>query len=191
MAGGGRTAVPVICAPAEYLRRSKYLAPFQARLAYEEVAAWVDDTDRHVLEAAIRRFAMPYQPDPVAEVKDFHEGYAALVRALAPELVVKPNPNTGGEQPESSRTIYFVVPRTLPPYDFLPTLRFSHQCWDASAPSPTVKVMFAGWARYEALLRRLSSETLRDTGLYLRKAGQSLGLVHDTPRLDNMRPVSS
>jgi hypothetical protein len=26
--------------------------------------------------------------------------------------------------------------------------------------------------------------------LYLRKAGRSLGLVHDTPRLDNKRPIS-
>jgi hypothetical protein len=32
---------------------------------------------------------------------------------------------------------------------------------------------------------------LGNTGLYLRRAGDSLGLVHDTPRMDNKRPVGA
>jgi hypothetical protein len=191
MSRAGRPAVPIICAPAEYIKRSKYLGPFKAPIAYEEIANWLDGEDRALIEAAILRFSMPYEPDPVPEVRDFHEGYERLVRELAPELIVKPNPNTSGERPEASRTIYFIAKQSLPNYDFLPTQRFSHQCWDSSAASPSVKVMFDGWAAEETLLRRVGSEALGNTGLYLRKAGRSLGLVKDTPRMDNKRPVSA
>jgi hypothetical protein len=189
MSRAGRTAVAAICAPAEYLKRSKYLDPFGARLAYEDIASWLDGPDRYRTEAAILRFSMPYEPDPVPEVMEFHEGYVLLAGEIAPDLVVKPNPNTGGERPETSRTIYFIVRQSLPSYDFLPTLRFSHQCWDSSAPSASVKVMFDGWAKYERLLRRVAAPALANTPLYLRKAGRSLGLVCDTPRLDNKKPV--
>ncbi|MBL0404439.1 hypothetical protein JKG68_10710 [Microvirga aerilata] len=191
MSRSGRPAVPVICAPADYLKRSRHVGPFKAHISYENVCDWTDGEDALLMQAAIRRFAMPYEPDPVPEVQDFHEGYWQLVRELAPELIVKPNPNTGGERPEASRTVYFVTKKTLPGYDFLPTLRFSHQCWDASAPSASVKIMFDGWAAYEPLLQRRAREALGHTGLYLRRAGRSLGLVHDTPRLDNKRPVNT
>jgi hypothetical protein len=51
--------------------------------------------------------------------------------------------------------------------------------------------MFDGWAAYEPHLRRSALETLGNTPLYLRKSGRSLGLVHDTPQMDNKRPVSA
>lgn len=191
MSRAGRPAVPIICAPTEYIKRSKYLGPFEAAIAYEEIASWLDGEDQALIEAAILRFSMPYEPDPVPEVRDFHEGYERLVRELAPELVVKPNPNTSGERPEDSHTIYFITRKTLPKFDFLPTFRFSHQCRDSSAPSASVKVMFNGWAAHETLLRHVSAASLGNTGLYLRKAGRSLGLVKDTPRMDNKRPVSA
>ncbi len=186
----GRPAIAAICAPKAYLEKSKYLAPFKSWVSYEDIATWVDGDDRTLVEAAILRFSMPFEPEPDPQVRDFHEGYAHLIRQIVPELIVKPNPNVSGERPESSRTIYFVVSKTLPQWEFLPTLRFSHQCWDSSAPSPSVKIMFDGWASYELVLRRHSS-ALGNTRFYLRKAGRSLGLVHDTPRLDNKRPVGA
>ncbi|MGA9795027.1 MAG: hypothetical protein WBQ17_05755 [Rhizomicrobium sp.] len=186
-----RPAIPVICAPSDYLNRSKYLSPFKASVSYEKIRDMLDGEDRKLMEDAILRFSMPYEPDPVPEVRDFHEGYVQVAAELAPELMVKPNPNPGGERPKDSRTIYFVTRETLPTYAFLPTLRFSHQCWDSSAPFPSAKIMFAEWGKVEALLRRVARPTLEGTPLYLRKAGKSLGLVHNTPRLDNFRPVKS
>jgi hypothetical protein len=191
MSRRGKPALPIVFAPAEYIKKSKYLGPFKAVIAYEELAGWLDGDDRTLIEAAILRFAMPYEPDPVPEVREFHEGYKQLIGELAPEIIVKPNPNTRDERPEGSRTIYFVTKRSLPNYDFLPTLKFSHQCWDSSAPSPSVKIMFTGWGGKETILRSVAAETLGNTGLYLRKATGSLGLVRDTPRLDNKRPVSA
>jgi hypothetical protein len=188
MSRGGRPAIAAICAPKSYLQRSKYLAPFKAQVSYEEIAAWVDGLDRTLIGAAILRFLMPYEPEPDPQVRDFHEGYADLIRKIAPELIVKSSPNVNGERPKASRTIYFVANKALPQWDFLPTMRFSHQCLDSSAPSPSVKVMFDGWAKYVTILRNHSS-ALGNTNFYIRKAGRSLGLVHDTPRLDNTKPV--
>jgi len=184
------SAISVICAPRDYLSKSKYLAPFQARISYEDIAMWLDGEDRELIEAAILRFSMPYEPEPMPAVAEFHEGYVILAAERAPELVVKRNPNTANVRPEHSRTIYFDVKKCLPSWPFLPTLRFSHQCRDSTAASPSVKIMFDGWAQYEGLLRKLAFPVLRNTKLYLRKAGRSLGLVHDTPRMDNKRPVA-
>ena len=191
MSRSGRPAFPIICAPSEYIAKSKYLDQFKSHTTYQEIASWLDGVDLAALEQAILRFSMPYEPDPVPEVQNFFEGYSQLAREIAPELIVKPNPNARGERPERSRTIYFVVRKTLPIFEFLPTLRFSHQCWDSSAPSASVKVMFDGWAAYESHLCRIASDTLGNTPLYLRKSGRSLGLVHDTPRMDNKRSVST
>ena len=189
MSRAGRPAVPIICAPAEYIRKSKYLGPFRAKIAYEDVTRWLHGDDLALIRQAILRFSMPYEPDPVPAVADFHEGYGRLAQQLAPELVVKRNPNATGARPEGSTTIYFVTKKCLPRWDFLPTLRFSHQCLDSNAPSPSVKVMFDRWAIHETLLRQLSGTALGNTPLYLRRAGGSLGLVHDTPGMDQMRPV--
>jgi hypothetical protein len=51
--------------------------------------------------------------------------------------------------------------------------------------------MFSGWAAHEATLRKASSSALENTGFYLRKAGRSLGLVKDTPRMNNKLPINS
>jgi len=189
MTRDAKKAYAIICAPGEYLKKSRHLASFAAQLSYEEVLDWVSGLDHRTLRDAILRFAMPYEPDPVAEVADFHRGYAELVNELAPELAIKPNPNPDGERPEDSRTIYFVVQKTLPHYGFLPTLRFSHQCRDSSAPSASVKVMFAGWADRLASIEPIACRSLAGTQMYLRKAGRSLGLAIDTPHMDNKRPV--
>jgi len=191
MSRADRPAIPIICAPAGYIAKSKYISPFRARISYEQVRDWLDGEDNVLLANAIRRFEMPYEPNPIPAVADFHEGYIRLVEQLAPELIVKVNPNPHGERPIDSRTIYFLTKKTLPLFPFLPTLRFSHQCWDKSAPSASVKVMFGGWARHEALIRKISAPTLGNTGIYVRKAGDSLGLVIDTPRLSNTQPVAS
>jgi hypothetical protein len=191
MSRAGRTAIAVICAPEKYLARSKYLAPFRVSVSYEAVSGWLDGDDKALLLDAILRFEMPYEPDPVPAVADFHEGYAKLVQQIAPELIVKPNPNPRRERPQDSRTIYFLTKRTLPLFPYLPPLRFSHQCWDKSAPSASVKVMFGKWAKHEAFIRKISARTLGNTGIYVRKAGDSLGLVIDTPRLNNTQPVAS
>ncbi len=191
MSRAGRPAIPVICAPAQYLARSKHTNPFKARISYETLASWVTNEEKEQLDAAIARFEMPYEPDPVPAVAEFFDGYVHLAREHAPELIIKSNPNSGGARPEGSRTIYFATSRSLPQYDFLPALRFSHQCWDSSASAPSVKVMFANWSRFETLLQRASAADLSNTPLYLRAAGNSLGLVHDTPRMDNKRAVGT
>lgn len=183
-------AIPVICAPRDYPQRSKHLAPFAARFAYEDVLTWLRKDERALVEDAILRFEMPYEPEPVAQVASFHEGYVALARERAPALVVKRNPNTGGARPSGSRTIYFVVASSLPRYSFLPTLRFSHQCWDSSAASPSVKVMIDGWARHEGLIRRIAAPGLAGTEIYVRRASSSLAFAIDTPRMDNTRSVA-
>lgn len=186
-----RPAVSVICAPEEYLRRSRYLGPFQARVAYEKLAEWLGSVDREVIDLAVLRFAMPPEPDPVPEVADFHEGYKRLVAELAPELVVKPSPNTGGARPNGSYTMYFDAKKPLPTWDFLPTLSISHQCVDSGAPNASVKVIFRGWAKFLPDLQAVSRPHLSGTRMYLRVAGNSMGLVHDTPRLNNKLPVKA
>lgn len=184
----GCKAVGIICAPGDYIHKSKYVDPFHARVGYEFLREHVEEDDCSILDSALLRYSMPYEPDPVPEVRQFHEGYVRLIQNLAPELVVKSNPNTGGERPKDSRTMYFDVRKTLPRYDFIPTMRFSHQCWDSSAPSASVKIMFAGWARHCAALRQ--NNDLQESPFYLRPAGGSLGLAHDTPRLDNTKSVA-
>lgn len=187
----GHPAYAVLCAPAEYIRRSRHVSPFHAAISYEDIAMALQGEARAVIEHAIRRFEMPYEPDPVPAVAEFFRGYEEVARRHAPDLVIKSNPNSSDARPAASRTIYFVTKRTLPQYDFLPTLRFSHQCWDSGASSPSVKIMFDGWAVFGSLLRQVAKDDLALTGFYLRKAGRSLGLTRDTPRMDNTKPVGN
>jgi hypothetical protein len=154
------------------------------------MARWLDGSDRKDLLAAIARFAMPYEPDPVPEVANFFDGYRQLVPIHAPDLVVQRQPNSGGVRPSGSNTIYFETSKCLPRYDFLPTLRFSHQCRDSGEPSASVKVMIAGWGRHFAKLARSARIDLSTGPIYIRPAGKSLGLVIDTPTMNNQRPVA-
>jgi len=190
----GRPVFSVICAPSEYLEKSQSISPFDARISYEDLASWLDGDDVDVLSQAILKFEMPYEPDPVPAVADFHDGYKELAAAIAPEIIIKPNPNSSNARPEHSRTVYFDAKRCLPNHDFLPTLSFSHQCLDKAAPAPSVKIMFKGWAKYEKLLKKKGAKDLAMSGLYIRRAGRretgSLGLIHDTKKMDNKRPVN-
>ena len=61
----------------------------------------------------------------------------------------------------------------------------SLQCWDSNAPSASVKIMLPRWGRYAQLLTK--DDSLADIGAYLRPAGQSLGVVVDTPHLETQR----
>ena len=64
----------------------------------------------------------------------------------------------------------------------------SLQCWDSSALSASVKIMLPKWGRFCKSLTPDAS--LSDIGAYLRPAGQSLGLVVDTPRLETQHPFA-
>lgn len=189
-----RPVFSVICAPSEYLEKSQNISPFNTKISYEDLASWLDSDDVDVLSQAILKFEMPYEPDPVPAVADFHDGYRELAAKIAPELIIKPNPNSSNARPEHSRTVYFDAKRSLPNYDFLPTLRFSHQCLDKAALAPSVKIMFEGWAKYEKLLKKEGAKDLAMSGLYIRRAGRretgSLGLTHDTKKMDNKKPVN-
>jgi hypothetical protein len=185
----GRPAFAVIVAPRAYIERSRHIAPFHARIAYEDLAPLVDAADREVIDAAIRRFVMPEPGIMSPAATEFHQGYKEVAAQVAPELVVKDNPNVGDGRPEGSRTIYFDVEQTLRTWDFLPTATFSHQCWDKDSPSPSVKVMFRGWRRHVDTVRRAAKDDLANTRLYIRPAKGSLALVLDTPRMENTIPV--
>lgn len=183
----GERAWSVLCCPAAYATASRHAVHFDIVVSYESMIDWLAGGDRALLEDAIRRFAMPYEPVNVPEVQDFFTDYARICAEIAPSLALKRNPNTAGERPDGSHTIYFDVKACLPRWDFLPTLRFSHQCWDSGAKSPSVKIMIEGWAAHLGVLGSAAAADLSGTGLYLRKAGRSLGIVRDTPRLDHTR----
>jgi hypothetical protein len=182
-------AFSVLCAPSRYLATSRLAAPFHARLSLEEIAEWLDDDDRDLLLTAVEQYDAPPEAVPIPAVADFHQGYGEVAAAYFPELALKRSPNSNGERPEGSFTIYFDTKKTLPNYSFLPTLRFSHQCQDKQF-QPSVKVMFGNWAAQVSKLAPLAAVDLRGTGFYLRSAGASLAVVQDTPSMDNQKPVS-
>lgn len=185
----GRRALAVLCAPQRYLDVSRLASRFHARVSLESLAAWLGGQDRARIEAAIAQFEEPPESVPVPAVADFFRGYEELCATYIPELVVKRSPNSEGERPEGSYTIYFDAKRSLPRYPFLPTLRFSHQCQDKQF-RPSVKLMFAGLGAYASKLAPLAKVDLDGTDFYVRAAGASLAVVHDTPRMDNQKPVS-
>lgn len=196
-----RSSVPAIAtlllAPDVYLAGSRLASGFDAAAPYERLLPLASGPDRELIATAIERAESPYEPVPVPEVMDFFTGYAELARNVAPDLVLKRNPNSANARPEASRTIYFDAKRSgFASYDFLlkegrpASLRVSHQCWDSAAPNPSVKAMLDGWARHLPLAAPILATSLRGSGVYVRAAGRSLALVLDTQRLDNMRPVA-
>lgn len=195
--GAAPIVATLLVAPSIYLASSKLAVGFDAVLPYESLLPIVTGDDRELVEVAIERAASPYEPVPVQAVMDFFTGYAELARQTAPDLVLKRNPNSAEARPEASRTIYFDAKRSgFANYDFLlkegrpASLRVSHQCWDSSAPNPSVKAMLDGWARHLPLATPILAAALRGSGVYVRAAGRSLAIVMDTHRLDNMRPVT-
>jgi hypothetical protein len=100
---------------------------------------------------------------------------------------MKRDPNANGIRPTDSRTIYFDVNRILKTHLNVPKPKMSLQCWDSAAPSASVKIMMADLAHLADTLK--NPQDLEDSGGYLRRAGRSLGIVIDTPRLETQRPL--
>lgn len=186
----------LLIAPAIYIAGSRLKDAFDGTLSYESLLPYLDGVDRATTELAIERAGSPYEPVPVAAVMGFFDGYAAIATEAFPDLKIKTNPNSANARPEASRTIYFDARASgFRQYAFLKkgdkpaSIRVSHQCWDSSAPSASVKLMLDGWAGHIATASSFLQPALRGSGLYLRPAGRSLALVADTKRLDNMRPA--
>ncbi|MGE0116771.1 MAG: hypothetical protein AB7S71_14620 [Dongiaceae bacterium] len=177
-------AISVLLCPADYERRSTWARSFDAIVTYEELLRHLPKNSRATVSDAILRYETPYFPESVPAVAEFFSQYHAFCREKVPLLIVKRNPNVGGERPAGSRTISFDTAKTLRRYAFLPTVRFAHQCIDGSY-RPSVKIMISGWAEHLGLLQQYANSDLSGTSFYLREAGNSLGIVADTPRLDN------
>ncbi|AMJ61261.1 hypothetical protein AXW83_13995 [Bosea sp. PAMC 26642] len=183
--GSGREAYSVLLAPARYLASSRSGKMFDVRIAYEDFLEHVGSDDRVLLESAIRQAEAPYEPMPNAGAIDFFAGIRQLIVDRFPDLAMKHNPNADGVRPDASRTVYFDVPRTLVQHAEVARPRMSLQCWDSSARSASVKIMLTGRAAMVDSL--VAPQNLVDTGAYLRRAGHSLGIVIDTPRLETQR----
>ena len=101
---------------------------------------------------------------------------------------MKSDPNADGVRPTYSRTIYFEVSKTLQMHSEAPRPKMSVQCRDSGAPSASAKIMLPRLA--ETTERIEAPRSLTDLGGYLRRAGGSLGIVIDTPRLDTQKPFA-
>jgi hypothetical protein len=184
----GAQAHSVLLAPESYLAASRLKVAFDAHLTYEEVCLLASGPDRSILEQAIAHAAAPYEPIPNEGAGEFFAALRKLIQSRYSDLVMKHDPNALGIRPDDSRTIYFDVPKTLRAHLGVPRPRMSLQCWDKAAPSASVKIMLGSGAR---LAGRLAvPPDLSDIGGYLRRAGQSLGIVIDTPVLDTQSPLA-
>lgn len=185
----------LLISPSIYIDGSRLKDVFDGTLPYEALLRLVHQNDRRAVEIAIERASSPYEPVPVEAVMSFFDGYAQIAANAYPDLRIKTNPNSGNARPEASRTIYFDTrasgfrryPFLLKDGNKIASIRVSHQCWDSSAPSASVKLMLDGWAAHLAKATPILQPTLAGKGLYIRSAGRSLAIVSDTPRLDNMR----
>lgn len=183
----GHEALSVLVAPERYLRGSALASLFDRRISYESLRGVIEGEDLVLLEAAIVQAETPYEPVANTGAMDFFSGVRQLVSERYPALLLNPDPNSDGVRPEYSRTIYFDVSKTLNVHLGLGRVTMSLQCWDSDHPSASVKIMLGGLAR---LSRSLSApQTLKDIGGYLRPASGSLGIVIDTPRLENQLSV--
>ncbi len=186
----------LLVSPSIYIAGSRLKDAFDGTLSYERLLPFLEGPDRASMELAIERAASPYEPLPVAAVMGFFDGYAAIAAETFSDLKIKTNPNSANARPEASRTIYFDARASgFRQYVFLKkgdkpaSIRVSHQCWDSTAPSASVKLMLDGWAGHVGTASGFLQPALKRSGLYLRPAGRSLALVAHTKRLDNMRPA--
>ena len=186
----------LLVSPSIYLEGSRLKDEFDGSLSYEHLSPFVAIAERATIELAIERASSPYEPVPVEAVMSFFGGYAIIATENFPDLRIKTNPNCGDARPEASRTIYFDTRGSgFRAYPFLKkgdkpaSIRVSHQCWDSSAPSASVKLMLDGWAVHISTVSPILQSALRGTNLYVRPAGRSLAIVADTKRLDNMQPA--
>ncbi len=185
----GRGAASVLLAPEIYLRGTHHATAFDYHVSYEALRPALTGTDLALLEAAIEQSATHYNPVPNASSGAFHAEFKNFTSRHFPELFIKRNPNGNGVRPGGSNTIYFDVPRTLKRWSHLPRPRMSLQCRDLGAPSASVKIMLGGFglkADNIAVPKGLS-----EICGYIRAAGQSLGLVLDTPQLDIQQPLDA
>lgn len=188
----------LLMSPSIYIGGSRLKDVFDGALPYEDFLPFVRQVDRAAMKAAIERASSPYEPVPVEAVMSFFDGYARIVANTCPDLRIKTNPNSGNARPEASRTIYFDTRASgFRSYPFLlksgkpASIRVSHQCWDSSAPSASIKLMLDGWAAHLPKVNSILQPALKGNELYLRSAGRSLAIVADTARLDNMRSASA
>lgn len=184
----GSNAYSVLLAPTVYLASSRATDTFDACASYESFLGLFDGDDRALLSAAIEQAKTPYEPEPNVSTGAFFLDYRQFVPDRFPALTLKPDPNANGDRPTGSRTFYFDTRKTLVRYTDIPSPSMSLQCWDSNAPSASVKIMLPRWGRFAQSLRQ--DESLSDIGAYLRQAGQSLGVVIDTPRLETQQLFS-
>lgn len=181
----GQKAASVLLAPEIYLAGTRHADAFDHLVSYEALRGTLNGQDLELLDAAIAQAAKPY--DPVHNVSSgaFHADLKAFASLHFPELIIKKNPNGNDVRPVGSNTIYFDVPRTLKKWGHLSRPRMSLQCRDLGAPSASVKIMLGGLARQADGIA--VPDSLLEIGGYIRPAGQSLGLVLDTPQLDTQK----
>lgn len=185
----GRRAGSVLLAPQVYLRGTRHGFAFDHQVSYEALCQSLRGADLALMEAAILQAATPYDPIPNPSSAAFFADYHTFARKYFPELAIKQNPNGNGVRPTESRTIYFDVPRTLRAWPALPRPRMSLQCRDSTAPSASVKIMLGDWGEQAKGCK--VPDSLQALGGYVRPAGQSLGLVIDTPQLDTQMPLEA
>lgn len=185
----GQKAASVLLAPNLYLSSTRHADAFDHLVSYESLRSALEGEDLELLDAAIEQAATPYDPDPNDSSGAFHADLKVFAALHFPELIIKQNPNGNGVRPGGSNTIYFDVPRTLKKWLHLPRPRMSLQCRDLGAPSASVKIMLGGLANQADGID--IPESLLDIGGYIRPAGQSLGLVLDTPQLDTQQPFDA
>lgn len=187
--GRGINASSVLLAPAIYLRGTRHAAAFDNHVSYETLRVALDGADLELIDAATAQAATPYDPIPNTSSAAFFADYTTFALENFPELVIKNNPNGNGIRPTGSRTIYFDVRRTLTAWAELPRPRMSLQCRDSAAPAASVKIMLGGLGTTAE--KRSVPKSLSEVGGYIRRAGQSLGLVIDTPQLDTQMPFDA
>ena len=184
----GSDAYSLLLAPAGYLASSRATAAFDSNASYESFLGLFDGEDRTLLLAAIEQAKTPYEPEPNVSPGVFFLDYRQFVQGRFPALTLKPDPNANAGRPTGSRTFYFDTRKTLARYSDIPNPSMSLQCWDSNAPSASVKIMVPRWGRFAQSLRQ--DESLSDIGAYVRSAGQSLGIVIDTLRLETQSSFS-
>lgn len=179
----GVEAFSVLVAPSCYISASRFAPLFDLRVSYESLYDVVSGSERLLLESAVRQAESPYEPVPDSGAGSFFAEMRRFIIRNYPDLVMKRDPNADGVRPVDSRTVYFDVPRTLRSHLGVNKPRMSLQCWDSAAPSASVKIMMSDMARLADELE--APQSLSDIGAYLRRAGRSMGIVIDTPRLEN------
>ena len=178
----GKLAKSILLAPRIYLSATRSANMFDLQIPYEAFLSKMSGSELLLLKDAIVQASTPYEPVPNLSSEAFFENFYAFAADYYPDLSLKKNPNGHGVRPTASRTFYFDVPKTLKSWSGLPKPRMSLQCWDSSAPSASVKIMLGGLAKHAGYVQ--GKVNISEIGGHVRRAGQSLAFVVDTPRLE-------